>query len=158
MAWGDLAKGRWLRAALVMGGVAVAVALGRGWPKERTVRYVLGDYAAITEELEARWSPEGHEDASGELRTVSFRFRRGSAPRVVTHAVRVPDGTYDVEIALVSAGRHMLIRRRVSVPAAGVSGAESSDFGGGDTISIDLAAGLPPAHDVTLEPRSTGPR
>jgi hypothetical protein len=150
------AKGRWLRVAMMIAAVGIALVLARGWPKERTVRYVLGDRARGIDALEARWAPEGQEDNADELRTVSFRFGADQAPRVVTQAIRLPDGIYDVEIILVSAGRRTLFRRRVPVGEGppGLSALRTGD----EPVSIDLAAGLPPAHDVTLEPRPTGPR
>jgi hypothetical protein len=54
------------------------------------------------------------------MREASFRYASGTAPRVVTHEPRLPDGDYTVEIEVVEDSAHSLLRRRVTL-AGGVT-------------------------------------
>jgi hypothetical protein len=121
---GRIARGLFLAAAL-----ALALLFGRRWPKDQTVHYVLGNSATRVEEVDARWSG----DAQGGdewAREVSFRYRAGRAPRVVTHEPRLPDGDYTVEIELVAADSgHAFVRRHVALS--------------GGVTSIDVSSAVP---------------
>ena len=101
------------RSLLVAAPLALGLSVvGKGWPKDQTVHYVLGDAATRVEEVDARWAG----DARGDdwTREVSFRYPAGRAPRVVTHEPRLPDGDYTVEIELVAAdSEHSVVRRHV---------------------------------------------
>lgn len=115
--------------------VAAAVLLVRlaagHWPKDQTVRYVLGDQAPYVQELRARWEP-GDAKTDDWTREVTFRYAQGEAPRIVTHEPRLPDGDYVVEIDIIgrsmSPQDHSVLRRRVELK--------------GGVTSIDLSSGM----------------
>jgi hypothetical protein len=110
--------------ALLATALAVGAKLALHLPREQVVHYVLGDAAAGVKEVDTRWSAEnGGDDWT---REASFRYAPGTAPRVVTHEPRLPDGDYTVEIELVEDSGHSLVRRRVTL--------------GGGATSIDLAS------------------
>jgi hypothetical protein len=119
--------GRAGRGVLLLGALAAALALGRGWPHDQTIQFVLGGAAPRVEQLEARWARAEAGDDS--LREVSFRFVHGTAPRVVTDPIRMADGDYVAEITIVADGESARVERRVKL--------------GGGVTSIDLAARVP---------------
>jgi hypothetical protein len=102
-----------LAAAIAAGGV-----LKGRWPHDQAVRYVLGDEAACVQQIDARWAPGDTGDDW--TREASFRYAVGEAPRIVTHAPRLPDGDYTVEIELAEGGVPRFVRRRVTL-AGGVT-------------------------------------
>jgi len=108
--------------ALIAGAFVAGVGLEGRWPRDQVVHYVLGDAAAHVRRVDARWA--AGKDGDDWAREASFRFTPGTAPRVVTHEPRLPDGDYTVEIELVDDGGHSRVRRRVTL--------------GGGVTSIDL--------------------
>jgi hypothetical protein len=116
---------------LLVAGLGVAAILARAElsvPRDQSIRYVLGDGAPRVAELEARWTPPG----KGEdwTRAATFRYAPGQAPSVVTHAPRLPNGDYDVEIEIVASdGTDAIDHRHVQLS--------------GGTTSIDLARAVP---------------
>ena len=97
----------------------VLLALGFGlwtWlapktPRDQSVDVVLGDRATEIEDLTVRYSkaPTDKEEA----RQVAFHYARGSAPRVVHHAPRLPDGDYAVDIEVNGTNGLASVRRNV---------------------------------------------
>jgi hypothetical protein len=87
-------------------------------PRDQVVHYVLGDTAVRVKEVDARWAIE--KEGDDWMREASFRYASGTAPRVVTHEPRLPDGDYTVEIEVVEDSAHSLLRRRVTL-AGGVT-------------------------------------
>jgi hypothetical protein len=143
-------RGAVAKIGLGAGALVVAALCGRGWPKDREVRYVLGSRAPDVVELDAAWTDE----ATGEsVRDASFRYVRGRAPRVVVHAPSLPDGRYTVTVTLVT------------VDGIGEAGAEAAqrivehvDLRG-DTLSLDVAARAPRAPLGAADPpRPSGER
>jgi hypothetical protein len=110
--------------ALLALALAVGGRLAGRWPRDQVVHYVLGDTAARVEQVDARWA-EG-DKGDDWTREASFRYARGTAPRVVTYEPRLPDGNYTVEIEVVEDSARSLVRRQVTL-AGGVT-------------SIDLAS------------------
>ena len=106
--------------------LAVYFVLAPRWPKDQVVHIVLGDAAPRIEEVRVRYAdasaPENAEDWT---REASFRYALNSAPRVITHEPRLPDGDYVVEIDLVSPSGRATARRRVALQ--------------GGTASIDVS-------------------
>jgi hypothetical protein len=130
-------SGRALRLLLLAGALLVALAFARQWPRDQTVHYVLGDAAPRVEEVVARWAPGIAADRDW-MREASFRYGLGSAPRVVTHEPRLPDGEYTVEIEIVAASlagenagakNSVVVRRHVTLS--------------GGATSIDVAEWVP---------------
>ncbi len=118
---------------LLAGALAVATFLGKRWPREQTVHYILGDSAQRVEEIHASWVPTEQDDESQEsLRDVSLRYALGHAPRVVTHEPRLPDGDYTVKIEIVAESGRNVVERHVRL--------------GGGVTSIDLADAIHPAE------------
>jgi hypothetical protein len=129
------------RALLPLAALAVAAVLGKQWPKDQTVHYVLGDSAPRVQELDASWLAGGaHGESEESLRDVSFRYAVGRAPRVVTYEPRLPDGDYTVKIEIVAASRRSVVQRHVTL--------------GGGSTSIDLTDSLFAQPDSL--PRSEG--
>ncbi len=132
-------------ALLVAAALAVATVLGKHWPRDQTVHYVLGSAAERVEEIDASWIAGDKDDESQEsLRDVSFRYAPGHAPRVVTHEPRLPDGDYTVKIEIVAESRRNVVQRHVRL-------------GGGPT-SIDLADALRPTPGSVLRSQGSGTR
>ncbi len=125
-------RGRAGRGVLLLGALAAALSLGRSWPHDQTVHFVLGDAAPRVEELEACWTETGSDECS---REVTYRFARGTAPRVVTDPLRAADGDYAVQIAVVADGARASVQRRVTL--------------GGGVTSIDLSARLPRGREAS---------
>jgi hypothetical protein len=118
---------------LPLGALAVAMVLGRRWPKDQTVHYVLGDAAGRVEELDASWySGEEYDQSQESLRDVSLRYVLGRAPRVVTHEARLADGDYTVKIEIVAVSGRTVVERHVRLA------------GGATSIDLADAVRLPP--------------
>jgi hypothetical protein len=111
---------------LVAAVVAFAV-LGPKWPKDRSLRFVLGDAAPRVEELSVRYAPLS--DPEDWTREASFVYAAGQAPRIVHHDLRLADGAYVVEIELATRKSRVLLTRQVA-------------FASG-TTSLDLAEAVP---------------
>jgi hypothetical protein len=122
---------RILRLLFVAAALLVAMVVLQHWPKDQTVHYVLGDGAMRVRELDARWADD---DASASqedwTRKDSFRYTQGEAPRVVTAAPHLPDGDYTVEIEILAANEHSLVKRHVTLAGSG-------------STSIDLGPAVP---------------
>ena len=96
--------------------------LGPKWPKDQSVRLVLGNLAPAVEQVELRYAGRGSEEL---VREVTFRYPKGGAPRIVSHEPRLPDGDYLVEIDLGFEHGHTETRRNVTL--------------GGGSTSIDIS-------------------
>jgi hypothetical protein len=118
---------------LIVVGAALAVyfILAPRWPKDQVIHIVLGDAAPRIEEVRVRYASAA-ESSAGQAedwtREASFRYALNSAPRVLTHEPRLPDGDYVVEIDLVSPSTPVTVRRRVTLQ--------------GGTASIDVSREL----------------
>jgi hypothetical protein len=106
---------RLLRLLLLGAALTVVLVLGRRWPKEQTVHYVLGDSAGRVQEVDARWAESASASAEDWTREATFRYAPGQAPRVVTHEPKLPDGDYTVEIDIAAAAGRNTVRRRVTL-------------------------------------------
>lgn len=113
---GAALRGLPLAAALV-----VAMLLARGWPKEQTVHYVLGDAAPRVEEVDARWADGKARGDESWMREATFRYAPGRAPRVVTHEPRLPDGEYTVEVKIAAASATNVVTRHVHLAGGAMS-------------------------------------
>jgi hypothetical protein len=105
---------------LVAAIAALWLVLGRKIPHTQTVHIVLGDAASRVTELHVGY---GERDSrSPELtREATFQWAEGAAPRIVTHAPRLADGEYRVEIVIGTRGRHAMVERRVKIEENPVS-------------------------------------
>lgn len=130
----------WRRLARMLVVVGVAVAawfVYKRWPHEQAAHYILGNAAPRVIELQARWAsspPSGKpapNDARGEdwTREATFRYAPGSAPRIVTHEMRLSDGDYMVEVEIVAGARRNVVQRRIALA--------------GEPVSIDVADEVP---------------
>ena len=100
---------------------AVYFTLSPRWPKDQALHVVLGDAAARVEEVRIRYAEGKGESAEDWTREASFRYPLKSAPRVVTHETRLPDGNYVVEIDLVSPKGESTVRRPVTFQGGAAS-------------------------------------
>jgi hypothetical protein len=132
---------------LLAAGLLIALYFARTWPKEQTVHYVLADAAPRVAELDARWAPAS--DGDDWVRQATFQYAPGTAPRIVTHEPRLPDGEYTVEIEIVAANERSTVRRHVTLS--------------GGATSIELAQSVPharaesarsPESETEADPRS----
>jgi hypothetical protein len=81
--------------------LAVSVLFGR-MPKERDIELRLND-AATVRGLDVIWTDARSDRGEAEgtpLQSSSWHFAEGAAPRSVHTKVRLPDGSYNVEIAV----------------------------------------------------------
>jgi hypothetical protein len=109
------------RPLILVAGLTAVLVLGRDWPKDQDLRFVLGASAPRVIELTARYAPGKSDDFT---REVSFRFDPSAgraAPRVVTHTARLPDGEYTVEIDLATAIDRTTVKRHVTLEGKAVS-------------------------------------
>lgn len=119
-----------LRRAPVL--VALAIALGAfllfgpKLPKDQTVNIVLGSAAPRVSELVLRYREELTEEV---LREVSLRYPHNDAPRVVRHEARLADGTYALEIELLTNGSRATLRRTIALT-------------GGASTQVDVTSAL----------------
>lgn len=125
---------------LVVGAAALGVyfILAPRWPKDQVVHIVLGDAAPRIQEVRVRYASDAQSragQAEDWTREASFRYALNSAPRVITHEPRLPDGDYVVEIDLVSPSTPVTVRRHVALQGGtssiDVSRAFSSSESGG---------------------------
>jgi hypothetical protein len=124
------------RMALLASAFALVLVLGRRIPREQTVHYVLGDAAARVESVGARWAQGDGDDW---LREATFHFTPGTAPRIVTHEPRLPDGDYTVEIDVRRPTDARTLRRHVTLS--------------GDPVSIDVSSPLALGEGTASEDR-----
>jgi hypothetical protein len=123
-------------AIAIVAALAVYSTLTSRWPKDQVLHIVLGDAAPRVEEVRVRYAENakgsGENGRSGEdwTREASFRYALNSAPRVVTHEPRLPDGDYVLEIDLVSPKGVATVRRKIALQ--------------GGTTSIDVSGEVAP--------------
>ena len=110
---------------MLAAGAALYFTLAPRWPKDQTLHVVLGDAAPRVTEVALRYHEGDAPPAEDWTREASFRYALNSAPRVITHEPRLPDGDYVVEIDLVSPSGRATVRRRVALQ--------------GGTASIDVS-------------------
>ncbi len=118
---------------LVFGAIAVAAyfLLAPSWPSDQTVHFVLGDAAVRVTELDVRYGPGAlpGQERSGDddwARGATFRYARGSAPRIVSHEPRLVSGDYVVEMELELASdtgtpERVKVRRNVALRGGSTS-------------------------------------
>jgi hypothetical protein len=100
---------------LLVAAVVVFAVLGPKWPKDQSVRLLLGDAAQRVEEVSVRYATLS--DPEDWTREASFRYAAGEAPRIVRHDMRLADGDYVVEIELATRKSRVLLTRRVTLAA-----------------------------------------
>jgi hypothetical protein len=109
------------RVVLLVGGVAGALYFGTLAPKTQHVRVVLGDGAAQVSGVRLVYLRKDEA-----LREAEFRYREGSAPRIVAHEPELPDGDYVLKIELDAREGRRTMERRVTL--------------GGGSTQIDVSA------------------
>lgn len=120
---------------VVLALLAVALYLGRLWPREQTFRFVLGDSAPDVSELTVRYATAAGEEAEDWTNEARFSYAPPAqpAPRVASHIVSLANGDYTVEIDLTvhvaDTNRRNTVRRRVTLS--------------GGTTQIDLSQAVP---------------
>jgi hypothetical protein len=114
----------------VLAALAVYFTLSPHWPKTQSLHVVLGSAAPRIEEVRVRYADARGRSSEDWTREASFRYALNSAPRVVTHEPRLPDGDYVVEIDLVSPKGESTVRRRIALR--------------GGTTSIDVSSEVAP--------------
>ena len=110
----------------LLAGLVAFHVLGSKTPRDQTVEVVLGASAPLVEDLELRYGEPGAPDAERD-RVVSFHFARGSAPRVVHHEPRLPDGTCELTAQLSAAGQSTTVRRKIELHAGGSTSVDLSE-------------------------------
>jgi hypothetical protein len=100
---------------LVGGGVLAAAQLLPRWPHERHLSLRLDDPSTVTS-VDLAWTRQGYdgEPSAGS----SWRFPAGKAPRRVEGAVKLPNGTYEVEITILRTDSSQTIHRSVALEGA----------------------------------------
>jgi hypothetical protein len=103
-------------------GAAFYFTLAPHWPADQHVRLVLGERAPRALEVTLRCAAGSGDDW---LREVTFRYAKGSAPRIVSYEPRLVRGDYLVEVEIHNDdGRVVIFDRHVTLA--------------GGTTSIDL--------------------
>jgi hypothetical protein len=101
-------------AVLLAAAIALYLTLSPRWPKDQVLHVVLGDAAPRVTEVRVRYA-DATSSAEDWTREVTFRYALNSAPRVVTHETRLPDGDYVVEIDVTSSTNRTTTRRRATL-------------------------------------------
>lgn len=107
-------------------GLTVAAYLASYRPQEQHVRVVLGREAPEVTALSLQYITKDGEVA----REASFRYSKGSAPRVVAHEPQLPDGDYQLQIDVDAREGRRGIQRQVTL--------------GGGSTQIDISGALAP--------------
>ena len=100
------------RDGLLALGLGVWTWLSPRTPHDQSVDVVLGDRAPDVDDVTLRYTLPKDKDAE---RQVAFHYAHGSAPRVVHHAPRLPDGDYAVDVELSGAKGISSVRRSVTL-------------------------------------------
>ncbi|MEZ4301293.1 MAG: hypothetical protein R3B70_40535 [Polyangiaceae bacterium] len=104
---------------VALGGALAVVLVGKSLitphlPSDHSVEMRLDTPEEVVG-LDVRWSAPGSEE---DISTTSFRFPAGQAPASVRTNVRLPDGAYDVAIAVERASGVDSTRRRIELSDA----------------------------------------
>jgi hypothetical protein len=110
----------------LLAGLVAFHVLGSQTPRDQTVELVLGASAPLVEDVELRYAAPGAPDAERD-RVASFHFARGSAPRVVHHEPRLPDGPCELTVELSSGGQSTSVRRTLELRAGGSTSVDLSE-------------------------------
>jgi hypothetical protein len=89
-----------LLAAAALGAYAM---VGRELPRDREVVFDLGDAASNVTGLEVSWI-RANKDSDEAYLTTRWHFARGSAPSRLNARARLPDGAWEVEVAVERSG------------------------------------------------------
>lgn len=94
---------RRLASAILVAGVLLAGSvLFKGLPEEREIELRLDDASTVVQ-LDVTWTDRSASDGAADVAPVhgsSWRFAEGTAPKALLTKVRLPDGLYDLEIAV----------------------------------------------------------
>jgi hypothetical protein len=95
---------------LVAALLAAYFVIARRWPREQVVHVSLGDGAARVERLAIGY---------GDDRGAAFSYAKGTAPRIVTHEAKLPDGDYVVDVEVTAGSATATVHRRVHLESGG---------------------------------------
>ncbi|MGK3993885.1 hypothetical protein [Sorangium sp. So ce1024] len=94
---------RRLAPAILVAGVLLAGSvLFKGMPEEREIELRLDDASTVVQ-LDMTWTDRSASDGVADVAPVhgsTWRFAEGTAPKALLTKVRLPDGRYDLEIAV----------------------------------------------------------
>jgi hypothetical protein len=88
---------------LVAAGLGAYAMVDRELPRDRAIVFELGEGATDVTGLEASWT-RARKDSDEAYLTTRWHFARGTAPARLHAQVRLPDGTWDVEVAVERSG------------------------------------------------------
>lgn len=97
--------------AFLILGLGVAAYLAKNGPKEQNVRVVLGAGAPSVQAVDLRYVDKDNDTAA----EVHFAWPMGSAPRVVPHSPKLPQGGYRLEIDLDTPNGRKGVQRQVTL-------------------------------------------
>jgi hypothetical protein len=101
---------------LLAGGVLVFVSVGPHWPKERKIEFRFDSDVGSIVRLDVTWTRvEGSVENEDVALASSFRFEAGSAPKIVRTNVRLPDGTYALDITVERVDRSESLERSLTL-------------------------------------------
>lgn len=95
----------------LLAGVLVAIHLGSGGPQEQHLRVVLG--AAAPDITGVGLQYVGKDDEV--VRDVHFAFAKGTAPRILSHEQKLPNGEYRIQIDVDARDVRRAVQRRVTL-------------------------------------------
>ncbi|WP_437641197.1 hypothetical protein [Sorangium sp. So ce854] len=94
---------RRLAPAILVAGVLLAGSvLFKGMPEEREIELRLDDASTVVQ-LDVTWTDRSPSEGAADVAPVhgsSWRFAEGTAPKALLTKVRLPDGLYNLEIAV----------------------------------------------------------
>jgi hypothetical protein len=119
------------RLLFLAAGIGIAILLGKKWPQQQTVHFVLGDASARVTELEVHYARIESGAKRGDSFDVGATFPFGSrgAPRIVTHEPKLAEGDYTVAIEIATAGDRAILERRITLD--------------GHVVSVDVERAVP---------------
>lgn len=111
-------RSRFATLLIVAGAVISLAPLAKIWPREHQIDFRVEDGFADMTRFEVEWS-RADGDVIGEVVAGSSRsFERGHAPEIVSVSVRLPAGSYALDVRVEHADRVDAIQRRVTLSDA----------------------------------------
>jgi hypothetical protein len=119
------------RLLFLAAGIGIALLLGKKWPQQQTVHFLLGASAARVTELEVHYARIEGDAKKSDVYDVgaTFPFGKGHAPRIVTHEPKLAAGDYTVAIEIATAGDRAILERRITLD--------------GHIVSVDVERAVP---------------